>query len=91
MKGDGVRMGCHIHHLKHVAVWIDGHCFMLQRCSGCRRFAVGFTYTEEEPFRNSTNIDVDQVPVEKLRELRTYVSRIPKETKEPEGVVTFAV
>ena len=76
--------------MKYVAVWIDRHCFMLRRCTGCQRFEVGFIYTDE-PFRNSTNIDVDQVPVEKLRELRTFVSRIPKETKEPEVIVIFAI
>ena len=86
-------MECHVHDLKWVAVWIDGrqssprvgdaplqeHCFMLRRCSGCRQFAVGFTYTRNEPFRNSINIDLDQVPVDKLRELQTFVSRIPPE------------
>lgn len=76
--------------MKYIAVWLDRHCFMLRRCTGCKRFEVGFVYTDE-PFRNSMNIDVDQVPAEKLRELRTFISRIPKETKEPEGIVTFAI
>ena len=75
--------------MKYVAVWIDRHCFMLRRCAGCHRFEVGFVYTDE-PFRNSTNIDIDQVPVEKLRELRTFVSRIPAEKPEQKSVSTFA-
>ena len=82
-------MSCHVHHLRHVAVWLDKHCFMLRRCTGCRRFEVGFVYTKDEPFPGSTNTSIDEVPADKLGELRTFVSRIPRDTKEPEGVLTF--
>ncbi len=82
-------MKCQVHDLKWVAVWIEDHCFMLRRCVSCRRFAVGFTYTKKEPFRNSTNISIDQVPPDKLREMRTFVSRIPAKKQEPESVCTF--
>lgn len=83
-------MDCHVHDLKWVAVWIGDHCFMLRRCVSCRRFEVGFVYTRNEPFRNSTNIDVDQVPKDKLQELRTFVSRIQPERLESSSVRTFA-
>ncbi len=70
---------CRLHDLKWVAVWISGHCFMLRRCSGCGGFAIGFVYTMNEPFHNSTNININQIPVDKLQELRIFVSRIEPE------------
>jgi len=73
---------CHLHDLKWVAVWVDGHCFMLERCLSCRKFSVGYVHTGKEPFHNSENISIDQIPVDKLRQLRIFVSRIkPKKVK----------
>lgn len=83
-------MKCHVHHLVWVAVWVDKQCFMLRRCTGCRRFAVGFVFTKDEPFRNSGNIDVDQIPKDKLQELMTFVSRIPEEKSKPGFVRTLS-
>lgn len=72
------RCNTDVHDLRWVAVWIDSHCFMLKRCLDCRRFSVGYICVSA-PLPNSTEINIDQIPVDKLKELRAFIERTKPE------------